>query len=674
GFVETFAGEQARRRLSSHVGDKALLIEREFEHTRRDAEEIAQTMNLILAAQGDYLPRALPDPHTETVASGEPYLNMSRAVEAGGVDEEARRKMGVAANIADSLAVRNRFYTGVFVGSKDGWLIAADVTKDGAPARFSEKFLDSYDPREMNWYKLAAEAGKTIFTDLYVDTNGTRCITCATPFYDEDGFAGVVGVDCNAEEIYQQAVDMNSAGATDVSFILNKRGEILFSTKREGTLAVADKPRDLRNCGDKRLEMEASAMASGKNDVSLVSIDGEGVYLAYAPMASIGWSFGQVIAQTEVTYPARYAKDNLQTQMREFAGDVRGNVRRLAGVGAAFLLLALLAIVALSVKASGHFVRPILSLTEGVNEIAQGNLDRKLDVHTGDEIERLADCVNDMTDNLKTHIENLAKATAEKEHIKAELSVAQRIQEGMLPAVSSVLSGQTAFDLDAGMTPAKEVGGDFYDFYMLDENRLAVAIADVSGKGVPAALFMVVAKTVLENCTLSAKPEESLADVVARANDRISQNNDQMMFVTVFFGVLDLRTGVFDYVNAGHNPPLAALGGEPFAYLVPEGKPDKPLGVMEGLAFHQRSLTLAAGDALFFYTDGVTEAVDEKAELYGEGRLKAALDREVNPLPSMKELLAAVRQDMSAHVGEAEQSDDITMMALRYSAERRPIA
>ena len=671
-FVESFAEDQARRRLSAHVGEKARHIERELEHTRRDAEEIAQTMTLILAEKEKYLPRALPDPHTETVASGEPYLNMSRAVAAGGVDEEMRRTMGISGNIVDSLSPRSRFYTGVFVGSKDGWLIAADVTPDGGPAKFSEKFLDSYDPRKMNWYKLAEAAGKTVFTELYTDTNGNRCITCATPFYDEGGFAGVVGVDCNAEEIYQQTADLESFGKTSVKFVLSKNGEILFSTQKEGPLAVTDVPRDLRTSEEQSLALEASAMAAGKNDVSLVTIGGQQVYLAYAPMESLGWSFGSVISQEEVTYPARDARDNIQGQMKEFSEDFRSLLQQLTGVGAALLLLALVAIVSLSVKASSHFVRPILSLTEGVNDIAQGNLDRKLDLRTGDEIERLAECVNAMTGNLKTHIENLARVTADKERIKAELSVAQRIQAGMLPSVSPDFSGQTAFDLDAGMNPAKEVGGDFYDFYMLDENRLAVTVADVSGKGVPAALFMVVAKTMLQNSALAAKEGENLADVVARANDAISKNNDQMMFVTVFFGVLDLRTGVFDYVNAGHNPPLATSGGGPFAYLAVAGKPDKPLGVMEGLSFRQQSLTLAAGDALFFYTDGVTEAADEKAELYGEDRLKAVLNREAAATPSMEELIAAVRQDISAYVGEAEQSDDITMMGLRYlSAETK---
>ncbi len=665
GFVESFAENQARRRLSVYVAEKTQGVERELEFIRRTVKLLATTMENILSGEETYLPRSLPDPHEGPIASGTPYLNLSRRVETAGVDAMTRWEMEMAGNIEDSIVPISQFYPGVFVGSEQGWLIAADTTEDGGSVRFTETFLESYDPREMNWYRLAAEAGKTVFTDLYTDTNGVRCITCATPFYDEEGrLAGVVGVDCRAEDLYLDAMQAN--GAETVSFLLNGKGEVLFSTAEEGMLAVTDEPRDLRACEEADLAMEAAAMVAGKSDVSLVTVDGKEAYLAYAPMESLSWSFGRVIPQSEITYPAHYAKENLRTQMQAFGDDVRGLLRRMAGIGAVLLLAALLAIVALSVKAARHFVRPILSLTDGVNEIARGNLDRKLDIQTGDEVETLAHCVNLMTDNLKTQMENLARVTADKERIRAELSVAARIQEGMLPDVSTVFSGQQAFDLDAVMSPAKEVGGDFYDFYMLDGNRLAVTIGDVSGKGVPAALFMVAAKTALQNCARAAKETDSLADVVAGANDVLSRNNDQMMFVTVLFGVLDLRSGVFDYVNAGHNPPVAALGGAPAVYLQPEGKAQKPLGVLEGIAFRQRRLTLAPGDTMFLYTDGVTEAVNEGAELYGEERLRGMLDRVLAGAPSMKDLLAAVRQDISDYVGQAEQSDDITMLGIRY--------
>ncbi|MBR1885740.1 MAG: SpoIIE family protein phosphatase [Schwartzia sp.] len=664
GFVEMFAGEQTRRRLSEHVADNAQRVEREMEHTRQDVEALAQTMSLILSHPEHYASRALPDPHEDEIASGEVYLNLSNALAAEAGDD-LRRETGLAANIADTLAPLSRFYTGAFVGSRNGWLIAADSSPDGKPIRFSEKFLESYDPRVMNWYRLAAEKGTAVFTNLYVDTNGNRCLTCAAPFYDGEGFAGVVGIDCNAEEIYRQAGTRAQGGAAFASFILGPDGKILFSSRKEGMLAVGDGNRDLRQCEDKSLALEAATMTAGKSDVQLVTLDGQEVFLAYAPMESLGWSLGQTAGQSEVNYPARYARDNLRGQMRDFSDDLQNMFLRLS-VGGVFLLSLLLGCVLwIGTKAADRFVRPILSVTKGVKEIAQGNLDKKLDIRTGDEIELLADSVNAMTVDLKAYMENLARATADKERIATELSVACKIQAGMLPSVVPDFSGQKAFELDASMTPAKEVGGDFYDFYMLDEHRLAVTIADVSGKGVPAALFMVAAKNVLQNLALAAKPADDFAAVMARANNRLCEGNDQMMFVTVFFGVLDLRTGAFSYVNAGHNPPLVARRGGEVSYLLPEGKPDKPMGVMEGLAYHQNRLTLAPGDMVFLYTDGVTESTNETNELYGEARLQDTLARAAGSA-SVKDALAAVNAAVNAHAGNAEQADDFTTLGLRY--------
>ena len=663
-FVGSFAGAQTRQRLSDHVTEKAQLVDRELEHTRQDVESLAQTITLILSEPEHYAPRRLPNPHEDVIISGEPYLNISDAV-AAEADAGLRQEMGIAGNISDTLVPLSRFYTGTFIGSRNGWLIAADSKPDGGTLHFSEKFLKSYDPREMNWYKLAAEAGKVIFTDLYVDTNGNRCITCAAPFYDAQGLAGVVGIDCNAEEIYRQTGTTRTGGATSASFIMNRDGEILFSSKKEGELAVVESRRDLRQSAGKSLALEAAAMTSGRSDVQLVTVDGKEVYLAYAPMESLGWSFGQTIEQAEVNYPAQYAEDSLRNQMQDFADDMQGVFLQLAGGGTVFLLILLGLVLLISAKASDHFVRPLLSLTEGVKEIAQGNLDKKLEIKTGDEIELLADSVNAMTVDLKEYMANLSQATAEKERIATELSVARKIQAGMLPSVAPDFSGQTAFDLDAVMTPAKEVGGDFYDFYMLDENRLAVTVADVSGKGVPAALFMVVAKNVLQNLAMAAKAHGDFAEVVTRANDRLCEGNDQMMFVTVFFGVLNLRTGEFTYVNAGHNPPLLLRRGGEVSYLLPEGKPDKPLGVMEGLTYRQKTLTLAQGEMVFLYTDGVTEAANEEAELYGEERLQADFARAASDAP-VREILTSVGEAVKAHAGNAEQADDITMLGLRY--------
>ena len=212
------------------------------------------------------------------------------------------------------------------------------------------------------------------------------------------------------------------------------------------------------------------------------------------------------------------------------------------------------------------------------------------------------------------------------------------------------------------MEAAKIVGGDFYDFYLLDEQHLAVTIADVSDKGIPAALFMMCSKTILKNIALTGVGAMGYDAVMNLANRQLCEDNDEMMFVTVFFGVLDLETGELAYVNAGHNPPLLCHGGE-FTYLRMEQK-SSMLGAVEDEVYLEHRLTLAPGDMLFLYTDGVTEAMDAQGKQYSERRLCETLNacKEKN----VKEILACVREDMAAHVGEAEQSDDITMLGVRF--------
>ena len=202
---------------------------------------------------------------------------------------------------------------------------------------------------------------------------------------------------------------------------------------------------------------------------------------------------------------------------------------------------------------NSKLLNPLSELTQGVQEISGGNLNKKLKIKTGDELQTLAENFNTMTDELKLQMADLRKVTAEKERIETELEVATQIQSSMLPKNFSV---DNRVDIFATMKPAKEVGGDLYDFYKLDENHLFVTIADVSGKGVPAALFMVAAITNLRNFIASLKSPNDLKSAIEKTNNRLCANNDGGLFVTAFSGILDLTTGIFRYVNAGHNPPL----------------------------------------------------------------------------------------------------------------------
>ena len=229
----------------------------------------------------------------------------------------------------------------------------------------------------------------------------------------------------------------------------------------------------------------------------------------------------------------------------------------------------------------------------------------------------------------------------------------------MLPRIFPAFPERQEFEVYATMNPAKEVGGDFYDFFLVDDDHLAVVIADVSGKGVPAALFMVIAKTLIKN---HAQNRETPGEVFTQTNAQLCEGNDAGLFVTAWMGVLEISTGTFTYVNAGHNPPLLKRAGGQFAWL--KSRPGFVLAGMEGIRYRENTLELMPGDTLYLYTDGVTEATSSAQELYGEERLQAALN-EASELP-VSQLLPRIKNCIDTFVGDAEQFDDITMLGLQY--------
>lgn len=304
---------------------------------------------------------------------------------------------------------------------------------------------------------------------------------------------------------------------------------------------------------------------------------------------------------------------------------------------------------------------PILAVTDEAKRFADSNTpsDTLLRIRKNDEIGILARAVNKMETDIVEYVENLTAVTAEKERIGAELSIATQIQADMLPSIFPAFPDRPEFDIYATMNPAKEVGGDFYDFFMVDERHLAVVMADVSGKGVPAALFMVIGKTLIKDHT---QPGRDLGDVFTEVNDILCESNKEGMFITAFEGVLDLVSGDFTFVNAGHEIPFICKKGGTFeTYKIRAGF---VLAGMEGMSYRCGSMRLAPGDKLFQYTDGVTEATDRDNELYGMGRLEEVLGKNAAQHPA--ELLAKVKEDIDSFVGDAPQFDDITMLCLEY--------
>ena len=249
----------------------------------------------------------------------------------------------------------------------------------------------------------------------------------------------------------------------------------------------------------------------------------------------------------------------------------------------------------------------------------------------------------------------------------AELSVASNIQRDMLPNIFPAFPEQSEFDIYATMNPAKEVGGDFYDFFLIDSTHLAIVIADVSGKGVPAALFMVIAKTIIRN---KAQASASPADSFYRTNEQLCENNGEGLFVTAFLGIIDLQTGVMTYANAGHNPPLIGSPDNHYEWL--NVHPGFVLAGLEGMRYREFQITLPVGSSLFLYTDGVTEATNAALELYGETRLQNALNSAQAAGMSPSQLLPYIKSQVDQFAKGVEQADDITMLSLKLHMRYTP--
>ena len=288
----------------------------------------------------------------------------------------------------------------------------------------------------------------------------------------------------------------------------------------------------------------------------------------------------------------------------------------------------------------------------------------QLNIHTGDEIENLCSSIQKMEQDIGNYISNLAAVTAEKERIGAELNVATQIQADMLPSIFPAFPNHPEFDIYATMTPAKEVGGDFYDFFLTDDDHLCMVIADVSGKGVPAALFMVIAKTLLKNSAQTGLSPKQILEIV---NNQLVEGNKAEMFVTAWVGILQLSTGKLVAANAGHEYPVLKKADGAFELM--KDRHGFVLAGMENVRYREYEMQIDAGDVLFVYTDGVPEATNLNNEMFGTQSMLDALNSCSSSHP--QHLLAAVKESIDSFVGEAQQFDDITMLALEMKSFTR---
>ena len=338
------------------------------------------------------------------------------------------------------------------------------------------------------------------------------------------------------------------------------------------------------------------------------------------------------------------------------------------------LMLAALEIIGIELYLSEQLIKPVTKITEEASRFARENetAEKKLtdSIRGQDEIGVLAQSIDRMEEQITDYVRHLTAVTAEKERISTELNVARRIQADMLPSVFPAFPDHDDFDIFASMTPAKAVGGDFYDFFLVDEDHLAMVMADVSGKGVPAALFMVITKTLIKN---RAQMGDSPADILYHVNNQLCDGNESDMFVTVWLAILELSTGKGIAANAGHEHPVLCRKGGRYELVV--YRHSMAVAAMEGLMFREHNFALHPGDRLFVYTDGVPEATNAKNELFGTERMLEALNRDPSAAP--EEQLKAVRESVDEFVGEAPQFDDMTMLGFCYngaSGQKKTVA
>ena len=630
---------QMNQNLLNVVKDKAALADSELGKYADSIQDFAAYIHGLYRSPENYVQREVlpPDAANAGICTMQRYM-----ADADVSVEDTAQERALLGNLeqlwAPVFTGSGDIITTIYVGTESGFLLSYDERSDlGVEPGSDESYFDYY---QSSWYTSARDAGGVVFTDTYPDSYGRGLmISCASPFYDEnDRFAGVVCMDILIGDLTSHVIDVD-LGEEAYAFLVSGSGDIIASAVMKDADAAFENILDASS-----VVYEASGpIMSGETGAMLSG----GVYYAYTPVSSANWKFCVHIPESLVLAPVKAMERNIVAAIIAFI---------------VILALIILCVVLMVRRFSRNLTAPLIALGKDAQTISSGDLDYRAEIRSNDEIGDLAKSFNGMAASLKEYIENLTAVTAEKERIGAELDVATHIQKSMLPCIFPAFPDRKEFDVYATMNPAKEVGGDFYDFFMVDDTHLAVVMADVSGKGVPAALFMVIGKTLIKDHT---EPGISLGDVFSDVNNMLCDSNSEGLFITAFEGVLDLVTGEFRYVNAGHEPPYICKQGEGYeAYRIKAGF---VLAGMEDLRYREGSLQLSAGDRIFLYTDGVTEATDAENQLYGSERLHRVLNDHLDANPEA--LLAAVKADVDRFVGDAPQFDDITMLCMEYRGQ-----
>lgn len=488
------------------------------------------------------------------------------------------------------------------------------------------------------WFKAVPKEESVFWSEPYIAerfSEKSPVVTCLIPFkfVGSTKFDGLVAVSVDLDLLkkYINKVEENSIGKF---WVISRQGRFIIHPSKdlqgETTIQEVAQDKDLPQLIQAYENIQNGK--SGTFEIPVSTVYDSAVMVLYAPVKDLKWGVGFVCSKKEFVEP----------------------LRELQVTTVSFILLWLACLLFLINFICHRSTKPLLDLSQIAAQYGDGNFEAKLPkIVSKDEIGLMTDAFYKMRENLLKHIELVSNAASEKQRTQSELEIAQQIQLSALP---DKFPTHRAFEICAMMTAAKKVGGDFYDFFFIDETHFAMVIADVSGKGIPASLYMMNAKALIRSV---AKTGVELSKVFFRVNNELCRGNTSM-FVTAFLAVLDLETGVLKYVNAGHNQPFYRNTD---GYKMIEIKRNMILGGMENMRFEEESLQMQSGDRLFLYTDGVNEAQNDKSEFYGNERLTKVLNQDIQ---SPFDALNQIKNDVAEFTHGAEQSDDLTMLELLY--------
>ena len=654
--------EAIQNNLNRITGLEASVTDEIFQGAKSRVTLLSQFATRMFANPDSYSPKpwAPPDPAMEGQLSAQVIL----ADNVDPSDPKLQATVDFAANLNNlMLSICRTFESdNIYVGLPEGAFLS--VSENASTWYLEDGSLMSYDARTRFWYKQAVEAKGLIFTDVETDANtGELSLVCATPVYGPDGeLRAVVGTDLFLSTMLASIQQSGSDGS--YLLIINKNGHIIASSLEDSELqtTASENAKDLRQSGNQELAKFIRNAMDGQTDVLPVTLDSGVYYMTGAPAETVGWTVISAYPMDMAVRPARLLESSYSEIEAEATAGYRSSVARsrtiiIAGFIVLFVILSFIALMQ-----GGKIVKPLNTMKKRISDMGEENLVFNMEdtYRTGDEIEILADSFSRLSKKTVDYVEQVRTVTAEKERISSELQMAAAIQSSMLPHIFPSFPDRKEFDLYASMDPAKEVGGDFYDFFLIDDDHLCMVIADVSGKGVPGALFMMISKVILQNCAFLS---DSAEEILAQANSAICANNQADMFVTVWIGILEISTGKLTAANAGHEfPVLKRAGGKYELYKDHHGF---VIGGMPGMKYRQYELQLHPGDRLFVYTDGVPEATDADSQLFGTDRMLSALNEKDAADP--KEVVQVVHEAVDRFVKDAEQFDDMTMLCLDYN-------